>query len=192
MKDNNKILVVLVIILSVLVLVLGGYLFYDKVLSNNDVNGSDVNNDSYDNWMDYIMNSNINSIQLSYCIDNNVDDEGLPIRNTINITKKDLNRIFNEMKKGTITKKYYGDFAGPCTKSIDVNYISNNTAYQLLINDGYSIGTIVDPKILSHLENTNYSIENIGNETDLTKAPYTFEYDYNKAIINEIIDNYTK
>lgn len=46
---NNKGLIVLVIILSILVLVLGGYLFYYKILSNNDFNENKIQNQISDN-----------------------------------------------------------------------------------------------------------------------------------------------
>ena len=187
MNKINKVLVVLVIILSVFVLALSGYLINDKILKNN-TNSND--------WMDYIMNSDINSIELSYCLDNTYNDHELPIRETINITNNDLSTIFNEMKKGTITKHYYGGFGGPCMRIINVKYTSNETEYVLKITDGGSILSIdassKDKKILTYLENTEHTINNYDKETDLTNAPYTFEYTYNGTIIDEIINNYTK
>lgn len=58
MEKNNKILVVLVIILGVLVLGLGGYVVYDKVLSvdNDDVstgNEEDTGNDEVNDYVQY-------------------------------------------------------------------------------------------------------------------------------------------
>ena len=72
MEKNNKRLYVIIAVLLVLVMVLGGYIVYDKVnnkdeLENknqsidNDKNDSkDDNKDintpvSYDNWMDYVI-----------------------------------------------------------------------------------------------------------------------------------------
>lgn len=56
-NNNNKILIILVIILSILVLALGGYLFYDKILSTNDINGDNDNNK---------QNTDINEINKFY------------------------------------------------------------------------------------------------------------------------------
>lgn len=58
MEKNNKILVVLVIILGVLVLGLGGYVVYDKVLNtdNDDVstgNEEDTGNDEVNDYVQY-------------------------------------------------------------------------------------------------------------------------------------------
>lgn len=47
---SNKVLVVLIIVLSILVLMLGGYVLYDKVLDKDDSNNSDdiISDDGYE------------------------------------------------------------------------------------------------------------------------------------------------
>jgi len=204
MEKKENMLMVLVIILSIFVIFLSSYLIYDKVLNkdnnvdNNTNNNITQNNDEnnnlqsqYQDWMEYIINSNINSIELSYCKKN---DNDLQVGDTINITNTDLNNIFDEMKKGTIYKHYYGAFGGPCMKTITINYTVNEKDHIIRIDDGYnmfSVSSTKDSNLLSYLENTQYTVK--GNtDSDLTNAPYTFEYAYDTSIIDKIIDNYTK
>lgn len=225
-QKNNKGVYVVIAILCVLVLLLGGYIVYDKVLENdteinennndmdqgndvsqdNNVTNQDNNNVNQDNdnnntnhgndnkWMDYIIDTNISSIKLNYCVDDPSNDMGSPTKKTIDITKNDLNRIFTEMKKGTISKNYYGGLGGPCMTSIDVDYTTNNKQYELVL----VLYKFVDPeftkdqKVLSYLEDTNYTIKKYNDDIDLNTEPYMFEYTYNKDIIDTIIDEYTK
>lgn len=48
MKDNKK-YIIIIVILSVLVLALGGFIVYDKVINNKDKN--DKKNESLNYWL---------------------------------------------------------------------------------------------------------------------------------------------
>lgn len=208
---NNKGLYVIIAVLCILVLLLLGYIIYDKVLKNDiGVNNNDTNKDntninqddangtvntsSYNNWIDYIMNTDINSIKLNYCVEDSLSDVGIPTKKTVDITKNDLNRIFVEMKRGTIYKNYYGGLGGPCMKSIDIDYATNNGQYELRL----ILYRLIDPsitkdqKIISYLENANYTIKKYNEDIDLNTEPYMFEYIYNEEIVDTIVDEYTK
>ncbi len=215
-QKDNKVLYVVIVLLCVLVLLFGGYIIYDKVLINdtetnekNNVTNQDnyeanQNNDNtnQDNikqgngnkWMDYILNTNISSIELSYCVDDPSNDIGIPTMKKISITKNDLNRVFAEMKKGTIAKNYYGGLGGPCMTSIDIDYTTNDEQYELDL----VLYKFVDPeftkdqKILSYLEDTNYTVKKYSDDINLEIESYMFEYEYNEDIINTIIDEHTK
>lgn len=62
MDRKNKALIVLVIILTVLVLGLGGYIVYDKVLSKNNDTDINNNNSNNDNILDSVENGNKSEI----------------------------------------------------------------------------------------------------------------------------------
>lgn len=203
-KNNKKSLYVIIAILCVLVLLLGGFIIYDKVLKNNPKQNETNNNTNQDNtpteeestnnWMDYILNNEINSIELTYCTDDPTNELGIPTKKSINITKNDLNKIFDEMKKGTIYKNYSVGLGGPCMGKINIDYTTNKKQYNLnlilyqLIDPDFT----EDQKILSYLEDTNYTIKNYNNDININNEPYMFEYDYNIEIVNKLIEEYTK
>lgn len=159
----------------------------DEVKNNND------NNENANKWMDYIMSTNINSIKLKYCI---YDESGVnaPEQEIIDITKDDLNRIFTEMKKGTISKSYYGGFGGPCTSSINIEYSTADiqTELKLVYFKLFDFNSTRDNKVLSYLESANYTIKKYKDDIDLENEPCTFEYTYNEDIIDTIYSEYTK
>lgn len=201
MKNNNKGLYVIVAILLILVIVLGGYIVYDKVNNkdgledkNQNVNNNDNNTPvSYDNWMDYLLSTDISSINIEQCVLTN-EEVGWE-RNDIKITKDDLSKIFNEMKKGTISKYYYGGYGGSCISSIVIVYKADNTNYKLNLVEYYKIDSgqeYIDPKVLSYLEKSNYTIKKWSEDIDMDHEPYSFDYNYNTEIVDDIISKYAK
>lgn len=205
MEKNNKGLYIVISILGVLVVLLSGYIIYDKVLSNNNSINDNMNTDkdkdekkekdenNYTNWIDYVMGSDINSIELGYCVnDTENNNNGVPIKKNIQITKSELDKILGEVKKGTLTKNYYGGLGGPCLNGIDINYTVNSKEYKLNL----LLYRIIDPvntndeKILSYLESSNYSIKKYSDEIDLDKEPYIFEYTYDENIIDTILNQH--
>ena len=214
-KKSNTGLYVVIVILGILVLFLGGYIVYDKVfendaqINNNNNNESSSNNEildndtsvnqnqdtnNYTNWMDYIMSTNINSIKLGYCVSVISNGNEVPTLNEIDINRNDLNRIFSEMKKGSIAKNYNRGLGGPCMPSVKIGYTNSDQQYELSL----IIYRIIDPeytndqKILSYLENTNYTINTYNDNIDLNTEPYMFDYTYNQEVIETIINEYTK
>lgn len=199
MKNNNKGLYVIVAILLALVIVLGGYIVYDKVNNKDgleDKNQNVNNNDndtpvSYDNWMDYLMSTDISSINIEHCVlTNNIYEQ-----NSIKVTKDDLSKIFDEMKKGTISKYYYGGYGGPCISSIVIVYKADNTNYKLDLIGFVKVDPsqeYIDPKVLSYLEKSNYTIKKWSEDIDMDHEPYSFDYNYNTEIVDNIISKYAK
>lgn len=164
---------------------------------NGDNNDNELNDDSnYENankWMDYVMSANISSIKLKYCIyDESGENE--PEQDVIDITKNDLNRIFTEMKKGSISKSYYGGYGGPCTSSINIEYSTNdiNTMLKLVYFKLLDFNSTKDNKVISYLESSSYLVKKYKDDIDLDNEPWTFEYTYNTDIIDTIYNEYTK
>ena len=204
------VIVVIAFIFLISGIFIGKYFFSDKNIIVNDnknnesVNNSD-NNENLDNndWMSYIINSDINSIKLSYCTtEGELDSSDYKVINhSIDITKNDLNRIFTEMKKGTVTKNYYGGLGGDCSENILINYKTDEIVYinELPVNNYiYTLNIISnrfisftsqlnDERVLSYLENTNYTVKKWNEDIDLNIEPYMFEYTYDETIIDTII-----
>lgn len=218
-QKNNKILYGIIVILCCLVLVLVGYIVYDKVLekgtvinennneiiqdndskqdnnvTNPDNSNNNTNYDNYNNWMDYIMSTDINSIKLEYCVEDSSNEDEIPLKKTLDISKKDLNRIFVEINKGKLVKNYYGGLGGPCMPSIDITYNTNKKQYNLdlFLYSFIDINDIKDQNILNHIQNSNYTIKKYSDDIDLETEAYMFEYVYNEDIINTIISENTK
>lgn len=210
MVKNNKGLYVIIAILLVLVMALVGYIVYDKVnnkdeLENknqsidNDKNDSkDDNKDintpvSYDNWMDYVISADINEIDVNYCVF--MKEENIWKRESVKITKDDLSKIFDEMKKSTLTKDYTGGYGGPCNESLDIKYCSENNDYTLSIMYYSFIDPMNkenDPNVLSYLKNSNYTVENYTDNMDPEKSQHVYEYNYDNKIVDDIINEYIK
>lgn len=160
-------------------------------IDNKDTSSNINNNENANKWMDYILGTNISSIKLKYCI---YDELGVdePVQEIIDITKNDLNRIFTEMKKGTISKSYYGGYGGPCTSSINIEYSTANiqTELKLVYFKLLDFNSTKDNKVISYLESANYTIKKYMDDIDLETEPCTFEYTYNNSIIDIIYNEY--
>ena len=197
------VIVVIAFIFLISGIFIGKYFFSDKnIIVNDNKNNESVNNtddkENLDNndWMSYIINSNINSVKLNYCTDDgelNSSDYNV-INHSIDITEEDLNRIFTEMKKGTVAKNYYGGLGGPCMWSVDINYTTAKNQYELSLFLNKFIKydeNNVDEAVLSYLENTNYTVKKWSEDIDLNTETYMFEYTYDETIIDTIISENT-
>ena len=155
-----------------MLLLLGSYVIYDKTLNvdKKDVaEDNDVNQN--DDWMDYILNSNIKNISIKSC---SVSE------NILNINKEDLNKIFYELRKGKVVKHYYGGMGNICN-SIIVNYSTDKDyTLELLVNRYVKTD---DKRVLSLLELEDYTVE-----VSISAPDYMFRYDWDDKIISNIID----
>ena len=186
---------VFLIILLVFIFIFSGV----SILFFNN-NGIQKNNNTatYLDWMTYIMNTNINSIQINYCLEEEyietADGNVIQKKDVITITNDDLNMIFLEMKKGTITKEYYGGIGAFCLPSIDINYTSSNKqtyTLQLVMNRYINVSKAESDKILAFLETTDYTVKILDENMDITNEPYMFKYSYDESIIVTLIDKYS-
>lgn len=185
-KKNNKLVVFLLVVIICLV-VGGGFALY-KVLSdtsNSNLGGSSNNNqhlsgdNKYDTWFEYLLDTEINSIEITSC--NGIKET------TTTITTSELKSIFNEMKKGTLVKDFDGGLGGVCMESININYTSNGTNYDLdLVNNEYiDLEYLKDATILSYLENSNYTISN-NSSSDVAQG---FIYNYDQTVVKNTLNN---
>lgn len=122
MEKKNTGLVVLVIILSLLVLGLGGYIVYDKVLKNKDFINKEINNKissiKIDNSLDYVYDAD-------YSYDNKY---------------KEFDRNFAGEESGKKTIDYYGiyveyNMGKQYLSDLKVPYININSEAAKKVND---------------------------------------------------------
>ena len=142
----------------------------------------------YDNWMDYIMDSEIKLIELAYCDENDLVDD-VPMSKTISINKNELNKIFGEIEKGKLTKHYGGGFGSGCPYGLTINYIRNNNEYKLNL-DYYNLisNDMEDKDLLKIIENSEYEISKTPIDGyEYTENDVTYILNYNVDIIDEYI-----
>ena len=205
-KRKNNFGLVLIILVICFIFGAGGFYLDSKFSDDNQGNNddemqlddtnnsdSDKNNNGDSNemstdydWMDYIMNSDISFITVTYCVDKNIDEGMIASPEDIEITKDDLKRIFTEMKKGSVVKDYVGGFGGPCMWGVDINY-STDKNYELTLFLNRYVSTD-DKKILSLLELEDYTIEYSYDEAGATPM---FRYDWKSSIIDTIVKEKT-
>lgn len=185
---NKKIMLIIstIAILSVILTI-------TLILTNNNNSTSKNHNTVNTNdWMEYILNTDIQKITINYCKDNNSNGETTYEKKAINITNEELASIFTEMKKGTITKNYYGGLYSPCMPNISIDYKNKKEEYTLKLemNRFIDVSNAETNKLLSFLEQTNYTITKMDENMDITKDPYMFEYTYNETIIHALAEKY--
>lgn len=187
----------IVILVAILFLIIGGVGIYfimnnsndkEPVVDNNQEDNDDSNSSvKYEDWMDYILKSDIKSVKLNYC--DYIDGE-LSETKTIQINKNDLNRVFEKVRKGTLTKNYGGGFGSPCNEGLIINYVSNNNEYELeMIYNHLVSNDVKDKMLLSLVEQSEYEISK---DSEYDENDYTYVYSYDMDIIDTIIDEYTK
>lgn len=194
LKDllKNKKTIIIISSIAILSLIIAITL----ILTNDNPNLSiGHNNGKPKDWMEYILSTNIKSINLNYCIEDNPNAENGYQPKTIQIKKEELELIFNEMKKGELTKVYYGGMYHPCSSGIEINYTnSDNKDYKLYLymNKYINVEEAESKKILGYLEKTKHLTEKWMDDMDIETTPYMFEYSYNESIIENLITQYTE
>jgi len=210
MKKKNTGLIVLVIVLSLLVVGLGGFIIYDKVLSNNnsiektnkeeqnDNNSENQSIDKLDNTKDIVYSG------ISYNISGHNDEmNGLSEIPQINLNSDNINQINNDiinhfksiMNINEFKSDYKYGFDSSCDKTIykvEYEYYNNNN------NDILSL--IIKYTLLSEIyEESSYMIYNINTKTgelitnnELIKVMNYKTDDIKESLKNSINEIYTE
>lgn len=186
-QKNNNGLIALVIVLFLLVLGLGGYIVYDKVLSNNETpvnettnnvpSNDDIVEEQLPEWVEYLLNQNITDItyqkgQLEY--DETTGKNSCTPEKKM--TKEQLKDILIKMTEADL-KKYEdsGGRGGPCWIGIVVKY--NNTKFEIYRNDAIFIEDN-EEYIMSLFEKEKYTLVTSENKNNDTKGYYHYNWDY--------------
>ena len=136
MKKNT----IIIIFLSLLVVLLGGYIVYEKTSSKDlepekeESTQEEPIENSQEDWIDYLLNQDIQKITLKYCPDKN-DAQS---RQTYNLTKDELNQIFTPLKQDKLIKHWKGGMGGygcACCDLIQVDYKTEKGEYNFKYNN---------------------------------------------------------
>ena len=186
-QKSNSGLIALVIVLFLLVLGLGGYIVYDKVLSSRENSTNDTTNDvPSDNtieekqlpeWAEYLLNQNITDIiykKGKFEYDEKTGKSFCTPEKEM--TKEQLKNVLIKMTEADLKK--YEDSSGrggPCWIGIVVNY--NNTKFEIYGNDAIFIEDN-DEYIMSLFEKEEYTLVTAENKNNDTKGYYYYNWDY--------------
>lgn len=184
--DNDKKKNIIIIVLSLIIVLLIGFIlgsnFRDDETENNINDNQNVNentnNDevSYSNWMDYILNSEIQSVTL---IRNN--EITLSEESRINLTKEDLKNIFVNFKNLEL-EKYKTTGIGVPVNELSVSYKVNNNIYNLVIaDDTIFMRDNDDSKLIGLLDKVAVLEDNGLNDVD-SGYVFRFKTSYNTNI----------
>lgn len=88
-KKNNKEIIWLIVVLIVLVLGLGGYIVYDKVVTNDNINNEKINSDNKNRVIGSLLPSDINSYSAIYWDYNDIYNYYFTMEKEENLTCKD-------------------------------------------------------------------------------------------------------
>jgi len=151
-KSNNKRLVILVCFLSVLVLALGGFIFYDKILSKPELKNEESSN---------IIDNNDNSQKKEVKYDSEKDGDFYKLK-SLTINEKDISKNFSS--------EYYNELnINKQDEFVIISYSSGGTC-------GFDTWDLL---IFSY--NGNLIYKNNEYKNDLDKLVYNGEYNYNAS-----------
>lgn len=195
-KEKKKNNLGIIILLALIILVLVGYITYDKVLSNKDEIKCDnsiektqkEDNDTETNtnlpeWANYLLEQNITKITVKRGVPKDFGP-GKSCLEDKQITNEELKKILEKMTKGKLTKYLdAGGFGGPCLTDIIIEYNGDNKI-ELFVNK-YIVTK--DKKIKSLLELEDY-VENNERNTAAEKLNTLFEYEWDDSFVETLFE----
>ena len=181
-------LVAIVAILStILVLVLTGNLDLNNegsnpTLDNNENAEQDdtEENFEYANWMNYLLESDIQEIRVTR-VRNVLFGDNIDYGKTVTLTKNDLEKIFRELNGYSMIKQYVDGLGGPAKDVFELTYFVDGISYKFRIIYGVIVVGDLDSKLLEILNNNNYPIRD-ENYKDIYGSSYIFRFDTTESI----------
>jgi len=150
----------LIILLSLIILITGVYVVYKKIetkpIDNNSEQTKEPNN-NLSNWMNYLLESNIQKISISKCSSVIYGDEEDSCKK-IDLTKEELEIIFSRLNNYNLKKMCLGatGFAGN-DLTFSVSYLVDGIEYKfILLRGGYILTNNFDTELLSLFNSNNY------------------------------------
>ena len=190
-KKQNLIIVLLVIII-ILLLFLIGFLFIknnkfddnqiDDVV-NNETSVSEKDNEViYPDWMQYILDSDIQSITLTRTF--NINSESSSSVN-VDLTKEDLESIFVKLKECNLIK-FNTTGIGVPENQLVISYNYDKKNYNLEFYDSWVRVDEEDKQLMSLINKTNHT-DNTGSNPG--GIMFKFDNSYNGNIYNIYFEN---
>ena len=191
-KENVKNYKALIIVLILIIIGLGGYIVYDKVLINKEAPINEPSNNVPSNdtaveeklpeWAEYLLKQNISSIVVNNrtCT---IDDDGMH-ESSEQLTVDQLRKVLAEVTKTKLTKyKVVTGFGGPCLTNIKVKY-NDSKEFELFLYK-YIFVERTDSEIITLLEKENYTyIEDTPNPES---TQVMFEYDWDGKYLDTLL-----
>ena len=173
MENRNMGLKVLVVILCVLVLGLGGYLLYDKVLSddrNANNENENVNNNKIDNtedineeknlsWINYLLSLHILEAKVTRVRSKDLGDS-IDLNNTVTLSMDNLKEALSKLENNKLLKIWSEGKGGPDRDLLTISYENNDQKYELRIWNGTIIPDNLDNNFIKILNSDKYIEKN--------------------------------
>lgn len=192
-KKQNVIIILLTVIIVLLLFLIGFILFgnnkfsdekQDNTVNNETSINEEVNNNevSYSNWMNHILDSDIQSITLTRNSDINSEK-----MNTIkiNLTTEDLKTIFVKLNNYNLEKVMITGLGIP-ENQLDISYKYGEDTYKISIFDKYIITEFVginkDEQLMNLLNNSKYT--DYSDNSGTGGVIFMFDNSYNGSIYN--------
>ena len=200
MEKKNTGLVVLVIILSLLVLGLGGYIVYDKLLSENneeipkDENNNKIVEDNVENemqqntsfnsnWINYLLSTHILEAKISRLRSVDLGDD-YDLNKTVTISMNDLKNILTDLEDNKLIKTYSNGRGGPDKDHLTIKYEYNEKIYKFEIFYGSISVTSLDEELKNILNDNNYEEKDLQYK-DVDGSFYFYDIDnYSDSIFD--------
>lgn len=190
-KGKNIVIMLLVAIVAILstilVLVLTGNLDLNNegsnpTLDNNENAEQDdtEENFEYANWMNYLLESDIQEIRVTR-VRNVLFGDNIDYGKTVTLTKNDLEKIFRELNGYSMIKQYVDGLGGPAKDVFELTYFVDGISYKFRIIYGVIVVGDLDSKLLEILNNNNYPIRD-ENYKDIYGSSYIFRFDTTESI----------
>ena len=186
-KKKSKCLIFLIVILSLLVLGLSGYILYDKVLSNKEIPTNEViNNVPSDNnvieeklpeWVEYLLKQDIKSISYQ----SGRTNDNFECESPKSMTKEQLKKVLEKMTAAKLKKYDMGGAGGQCWQGITVKYGSNSL--NIFMGKYLSVDEL-DSNILELLEKEDY----INEKSTMPTPWWVFEYNWDTSYIDSLFE----
>lgn len=173
MERENRNLKILVIILCVLVLALGGYFFYDKVLSddrnvnnenenfnNNKIdNTEDINEEKNLSWINYLLSLHILEAKVTRVRSKDLGDS-IDLNNTVTLSMDNLKEALSKLENNKLLKIWSEGKGGPDRDLLTISYENNDQKYELRIWNGTIIPDNLDNNFIKILNSDKYIEKN--------------------------------
>ncbi len=170
-------------ILAVLVLALGGFIIYDKVIDKKDVKEPETTNTEVEEklpeWVEYLLKQDITEITYESGIA--LDGNGpLTCEAAKTMTKEQLKDVLVKMSEAPITKFDLEGIGGPCWGGIKVKY--GNKVFNIYMGK-LVITANNDTAVIAMLDKEDYVLNTTTND-----APnWSYEFGWDPTYIDTLL-----
>lgn len=183
MEKNNKLVIVLLIVIITMLSVLCFLFATDKIVLNSNKPNTNPNQNTSEknkktdnegtnqNWADYLSTCNIVEAKIGRLRSKELGDTE-DIDKTITITKAQVKEILSNLKNNKLAKIWNEGLGGPPRDNLTIIYEKNGQKYEFYIHHGGFTDKLLDNEMKTILENN--SIERNTEVKDMPGADYFY------------------